>query len=427
MPNGQPLPKESISSGIDSLDALISAIPIGDNVVWEVDAGTSYDSFIHSFIARSFGDSQKVIYVSFNRSPQTVLSGLGKIISPEHFTLVDCFTSGKGKNDSTFVKFYEKDQSKSVVRIESPRDIDRFTATLNDIEDNLPPGARYVFDSLTGMQDLWGDESETHRFFTYMCPRLYDLRTVAYWILEKDAHSPKFKANLRHITQVVFDLYKRKNALFIKAIKLEGRQSRDAFAPHQYEVRVGEIVVSLPRKEPVVEVGGRIREARTRQGISQKELADRANVTPSFLSQLESNQVSPSLPTFVQICRALGLNPGQFLDVGKETPAASWLLRKEIIVSRPPVREDAAKVYDVLSGDRHAVRIVVLPPGAAMNRHFFYHKEEELIYVLKGELSVTVGGREERIGTGDMVRLKESFPSRWKNEGGGDAELLVQW
>jgi hypothetical protein len=64
--------------------------------------------FIRSFIARSFIDEQKVIYVSFNRSPQTVLQGLGGIVSPDHFTLIDCFTAGKGKNDSTFVKFYEK-------------------------------------------------------------------------------------------------------------------------------------------------------------------------------------------------------------------------------------------------------------------------------------------------------------------------------
>ena len=62
-----------------------------------------------------------------------------------------------------------------------------------------------------------------------------------------------------------------------------------------------------------------------------------------------------------------------------------------------------------------------------MNRHFFYHKEEELVYILKGDLSVTIGGREARISTGDVIRLKDSFPSHWKNEGGDDAELLVLW
>lgn len=426
MTNGSPLPTNKISSGVNSLDSLIDGFSVGDNVVWEVEAGTAYSVFIRSFISRAHSDDQKVIYVSFNRSPQTVLNELNAIMSSEHFTLIDCFTSGKGKNDNTFLKFYEK-PSPGVVRIEAPGDIERFTATLNAIEDKLPPGARYVFDSLTGMQDLWGEENATHRFFTYMCPRLFDLGTVAYWILEKEAHSPRFKANLRHITQIVFDLAKRKDSLLLKALKLENRQDREVFKPHQYEIRGDIVTVTSLKKEPATDIGSKLKEARMRIGMSQKELADKVGLTPSFLSQMESNQVSPSLGSFLQLCRALGLNPGQFLEVSESKTAVSWLMRKEHIFSRPFTREDAAKVYEATSGSKLSARIVVMPPVSTMNRHFFYHKEEELIYILKGDLSVTVGGREERIRDGDIIRLRESFPSHWKNEGGEEAELLVLW
>lgn len=426
MTNGKPSPKSSISSGIESLDILIDGFAIGDNVVWEIEAGSSSDVFIRSFVARSFRDEQKVIYISFNRSPQTVLQGLGGIVSPDHFTLIDCFTAGKGKNDSTFMKFYEKVNPAVVVKIEDPRNIEQFTATLNAIEDKLPPGARYVFDSLTGMQDLWGDENETHRFFTYMCPRLYDLGTVAYWILEKEAHSQRFKANLRHITQVVFDLAKRKNNLFLKALKLEGRQDREVFKPHPFEIHGETVTIATLKKEPATDIGGKLKEARLRTGMSQKELADKVGFTPSFLSQLESGQVSPSLGTFMQICKVLGINPGQFLE-SSEPKARPWLETRDMIRSRIASQEDAARVYALASGDKCSLRIVTLPPGTGLNRHFFYHKEEELIYILKGDLFVTIGGREARISAGDVIRLKDSFPSHWKNEGGDDAELLVLW
>jgi transcriptional regulator with XRE-family HTH domain len=416
-----------ISSGIPTLDTLIDSFHVGDNVVWELEAGTSFSVFIRSFITQSFRDEQKVIYVSFNRSPQTVLNDLGVLEAPEHFTLIDCFTAGKGKNDSTFLKFYDKERADGVVRINEPRNIDRFTSTLNGIEDRFPPGARYIFDSLTGMQDLWGDENETHRFFTYMCPRLYDLGTVAYWVLEKEAHSQRFKANLRHITQVVLDLSKRKNSLFVKALKLEGRQDREAFKPHPYEVRDDTVTITPLKKEAATDIGSRLKDERLRIGLSQKELAERVNVTASFLSQLESNQVSPSLPTFLQLCRALGINPGQFLELRDDRAAADWIIRRGTVRSRTPAKEDAARVYEVLSAAKQNVRLVVLPPGAAMNRHFFYHKEEELVFVLRGELSITVGGRGERISAGDLLHLKESLPSQWKNEGGGEAELLVWW
>src|SRR5512134_3328937 len=119
-----------ISSGIESLDSLAD-LHRGDNVVWEVDAGTSYEVFIRNFIARSFQDAQSVIFVSFNRSPQTILNELESTLLPEHFTLIDCFTSGKGKNDNTFLKFYDRPSPVQTVRIENPRNIELFTETLN--------------------------------------------------------------------------------------------------------------------------------------------------------------------------------------------------------------------------------------------------------------------------------------------------------
>jgi transcriptional regulator with XRE-family HTH domain len=259
-----------------------------------------------------------------------------------------------------------------------------------------------------------------------MCPRLYDLGTVAYWILEKEAHSQRFKANLRHITQVVFDLSRRKNSLFLRALKLEGRQDREIFKPHPYEIRGDAVVISPLKREHAAEIGGKLREERVRHGMSQKELADKMGLTPSFLSQLENDQVSPSLGTFLHLCRALGINPGQFLEPEKAS-SSPWLVRREDIFSRPPAREDQALVYNAASGKKLSLRIVVLPAGATIERHFFYHKDEELIFMLEGRLAVMIDGREETVGPGDTVYLKESFPSRWKNEGGDEAKVLVVW
>ena len=415
-----------IYSGIKDLDNLLDSLYIGDNVVWEVEAGTAPELFILNFIRQSFSENRYVIYVSFNKSPHTIFQKIGEIPSKEKFILLDCFTSGKGKNDRAFTRFYDNNVYSNVIKVDDPRNLDNFTSLLNSLEDKFQSGGRYVFDSLTGMQDLWGDENSTYKFFTYICPRLYDLGTVAYWILEKEAHSPRFKANLRHITQVVFDLSKRKNNLFLKALKLEGRQDREVFKPHPFEIRGETVTIAPLKKEPASDIGGKLKEARLRTGMSQKELADKAGFTPSFLSQLESNQVSPSLGTFIQICRVLGINPGQFLEFG-EPESKPWLEKRERVRSRAATHEDSARVYDVISGDKYSVRIVVMPPGAAMNRHFFYHKEEELVYILKGDLSVTIGGREARVSAGDVIRLKDSFPSHWKNEGGDDAELLVLW
>ena len=97
-------------------------------------------------------------------------------------------------------------------------------------------GTRYIFDSLTGMQHLWEDETKTYQFFTYACPRLFDLKTVAYWILEKDAHTLAFRANLRHVTQIAVDLSCQDEQLFLKVGKSEGRISPSLYKPQKFEV-----------------------------------------------------------------------------------------------------------------------------------------------------------------------------------------------
>ncbi len=413
-----------ILSGINDLDHLIDSLYVGDNVVWEVEAGTSSEIFMLNFVRQSFSENQNVIYVSFNKSPHSVLEKIGKIPSKENFILLDCFTSGKGKNDRTFVKFYENHTDTDVIKVDNPGDIANFTTVLNSLEDNLPSGTRYVFDSLTGMQDLWGDENNTYKFFTYICPRLYDLGTVAYWILEKEAHSQAFKANLRHITQVVLDLYKRKDKLYIKALKLEGRHSREAFKPHPYEIDGKRISITPVRKEPSFDIGTRIKELRTKIGMSQKELADRVDLTPSFISQLENNQISPSLNSFMQICNALGVSLAKILDE-KKSDDVQWLVKKEKIFSNLLLNENGMKSFRIVENGNMSGTVVVMEPYTRIEKHFIPAGGKKLIYVLKGNISVVINNRVETLRSGDSIYLKEEVPSLWENEGGDKAELLL--
>ena len=415
-----------ISSGIKALDQLINSYSIGDNVVWEVDAGTPYNVFMLNFIRQSCDDAQNVIYVSFNRSPQSIHNYLQGVASPEHLVLIDCFSSGKGKNDSTFLKYYDKPSDFNVVKVNNPHDIETFTEMLNSLEDSLPSGARYVFDSLTGMQDLWNDESSTYKFFTYMCPRLFDLETVAYWILEKDAHSQQFKANLRHITQDVFDLYVRRDRLFIKALKLTDRQEREAFKAHIFTIENGTVSISLPKREIASDLGGKLKDLRTRIGLSQKDLADKIDVTPSFISQLENNQISPSLYSFLQICRALGVNPAHVLAADADH-SMSWLLKRATVSERLIPVAEGIKEYIIVDDDKLSARMVSLGAGTALARHFHALRKPEFIHVVRGTVSVSVEGKTEQLHPGDSVFLRNSAPVQWKNEGGEEAELVEVW
>jgi transcriptional regulator with XRE-family HTH domain/KaiC/GvpD/RAD55 family RecA-like ATPase len=416
-----------ISTGIRDLDNLIDSVHVGDNVVWEVEAGSSEDAFMSNFINQSLSEDRDVIYVSFNKSPQSILLYLNIREDTSRLTVLDCFTSGKGKSDRAFLKFYEMQHPDSprVIKVKRPGDIVSFTETLNSLQDGLSEGARYIFDSLTGMQDLWGDENNTYKFFTYMCPRLYDLGTVAYWILEKEAHSQAFKANLRHITQVVLDLYKKKDKLFLKAIKLDGRSNREAFKPHAYEIEDCRVSLAPGRKELSFGIGSRIKQARIALGLSQKDLADKIGMTSSFVSQLENNQISPSLNSFVQIAGVLGVSPASLLQDEGKREDIPWLIPRETARKDLLKQEKGFSVYTLAADEAASLYLIFVQPLAGMEGHFLTIKKKEAIHVLRGEILVTVDGVRKSLMRGDTIYLKDSFPSAWKNTGDEEVELLA--
>ncbi len=224
----------------------------GDNVVWEVDSGAPVDRFVSSFLAASEGQGLAVTYVSFNRSPQTVFRAYGEGMSPGAFQLIDCFSSGKGNNDKVFLDFYESGDERtrgSVIHVRNPSDPAELDKALTGAGTAAGAGTRYIFDSLTGMLDLWGDEDIVLRFFGHICPRLFDLSTIAYWLLETEAHSQRFLAKVRHITQVVLEIGVSRGIRTLTLRKAVNRRSTAIGVPQWFRVVEGKLAIAAESRE----------------------------------------------------------------------------------------------------------------------------------------------------------------------------------
>ncbi len=57
-----------------------------------------------------------------------------------------------------------------------------------------------------------------------------------------------------------------------------------------------------------MKIGERIRNLRQLSNLTQEELAERANLTKGFISQIERDLTSISLDSFIQILRAMDEN-----------------------------------------------------------------------------------------------------------------------
>ncbi len=404
----------------------------GDNVVWEVEAGTYIEIFLQRFVEQNLKSGYQVVYVSFNVSPSTLTKSFTRLPHPENLTIIDCFTSGKGNDDPLFAQFYGKEKERfkgKVVRVKNPKDLSQFRMALDRMEVEKGGGVRYVFDSLTGMQSVWGEENAIHKLFTYSCPRLYDLQTVAYWVLEKDAHTPSFKANLRHITQVVVELNREDGDLFLKVTKLKGRFSRSVFLPKRFEVWDQKVVFpSIGGRRPS-NLGEKIKVLRTKLGFTQKQLAQQVGLTPSFISQLEKNLISPSLDSLLKLSEKLHTPPVHFLMEDEESSLARMVVkpgeRQEVYLKE--MKEAGVKLQLLVSGGlnrRMEAYLLTLKKGESVNGHFFHHKGDEFAYVMEGELEVELGEERHRLRSGDSFYLETIVPSRWVNSGKEDAVLL---
>jgi transcriptional regulator with XRE-family HTH domain/KaiC/GvpD/RAD55 family RecA-like ATPase len=421
-----------VASGVTRLDILLGGLFIGDNVLWHDDTGSLAAVFCLNFIQISQALKKPFIYVSFDRSPKNLLDKLGPLADYPQMTILDCFTHGKGAGSKVFLKFYENGGGGfpcAVTLLDNPRDHGRFMEALYDLHATLEGDVRFVFESLTGMQALWGSEDRVLNFYTHSCPRLYELNTVAYWVIEKNAHSPRFRAQINQIAQVAIELSIKRGTTALTILKAENRQTDSHHQPHKYWVK--DLTVSFDSKENIpgrINLGLRLKYFRSKRGLSQAELAKLVGVTPSTISQVESNQIYPSLPALMKLAEVLGVDITSFFQDREGGPRRVIFTAAEATeVKLPGFSEEAlsARLLAPVDAELKAEPYLVeIPPRKSLPGHFFVHKGEELGYLLSGRVQVRVGKAVYSLRPGDLIYLTADLPAEWKNPSTTTARLL---
>ncbi|MCF8035081.1 MAG: helix-turn-helix domain-containing protein [Desulfarculaceae bacterium] len=419
-----------VGSGVGDLDKLLGGLYIGDNVVWQDDAGSLAWEFCHNFILASQAQQRPIIYVTFDRSPKNLLDKLGPLANYPGLTIMDCFTWGKGQGSDIFQRFYQEAEPPcQVEQMERPQDPAAVGEMLYALHAQLSGDVRFVFESLTGMAELWGGEEAILRFYGHACPRLYELETVAYWIMEKDAHSTRLKASIGQIAQVVIELSIKRGTTSLTVLKAENRPVESHHQPYNYWVRDHAVVFAEHRRATgLVELGPRLKELRGKKGLSQTELARLVGVTPSTISQVESNHIYPSLPALVKMAEVLGVEVASLFS---EKPGQSPRLvfpaedAAEVRLEDLPAGMVSAELLCPMDFDGDAEPYLIeVAAKASLPSHFFVHKGQEVGYLLSGKLQMKARRAVHSLKPGDVVYLTSDIPTQWSNPGRGPARLL---
>jgi transcriptional regulator with XRE-family HTH domain len=83
-------------------------------------------------------------------------------------------------------------------------------------------------------------------------------------------------------------------------------------APQELPGDERQLFEKWPNRETVENIGQRIRQLRESRGMTQSQLQARSRVSRSYLSRIESGQMTPSLGTLEKISEALGVGLNRF-------------------------------------------------------------------------------------------------------------------
>ena len=168
-------------------------------------------------------------------------------------------------------------------------------------------------------------------------------------------------------------------------------------------------------------VGTRLKDLRKQKGLTQQELADRAELTKGFISQLEQGQVTPSLITLFDLVECLGTTPEDFFRTGE----AEKIVFGEKDNFEKVDENGNSTVWVVPSAQRNRMEpvLVTLQPHSSLPVED-PHDGEEFGYVLSGRIALYRQDTRFDVKTGESFYYEADKPSRIENPGARPARFL---
>ncbi len=211
-----------LTTGLPGLDRMLKGLIPGDNIVWLVDAVSEYESFLRPYYSAALKQGRRVIYLRF----------------AGHQRLVP-------------------DLPELQVHVLDPRaGFEKFTGQIHGIIENAGRGAFYIFDCLSELAVDWYSDQMLANFFLLTCPYLLDIEAIAYFALRRGFHAPYATDQIRETAQVLLNVYRQADRLYLQPLKVQQRYSptmhmlhavqNEEFHPVTDSATIAEVVNAVP-------------------------------------------------------------------------------------------------------------------------------------------------------------------------------------
>ncbi|MDR0879001.1 MAG: XRE family transcriptional regulator [Treponema sp.] len=176
-------------------------------------------------------------------------------------------------------------------------------------------------------------------------------------------------------------------------------------------------------KEPVNEhikyqFGEKIRAIRERRGLTLREVALKAGVSESLVSQIERNKVSPAIDTLLALADALDLDLEYlFADYRRDRSVHVVRKRDRNSFTRPGVLYERLAQVEGKNDIGIEAYLISIEPGAKTGSTEYGHQGWELGVVESGRADLTIGNQTHTLKPGDSASFRSDAPHVLANSG----------
>lgn len=166
-------------------------------------------------------------------------------------------------------------------------------------------------------------------------------------------------------------------------------------------------------------LGPRLRKFRHDAGLTLGQAAERAELSPSFLSALERDQTGVSSQSLHRLVHAYG---STFSALMRHETAEVVQLSGQGKRARTSMH--GADVETLIDGQTLLdAALITVEPGAETGS--YTHEGEEILYMLEGELDVRLGsGQRYKLKAGESLFYVSTIEHEWTNSGSVKARFL---
>jgi len=166
-----------------------------------------------------------------------------------------------------------------------------------------------------------------------------------------------------------------------------------------------------------INIGKKIAEYRNEQRLTIKDLAAKANLTSSMLSQIERGLANPSINSLKMISSALGIQ--LFTLFIEESNTEDLVVRKEDRKKLSLQSNEGEFIsYELLSPDLKGdieFSMMELTPHSQTSTAPFAHEGEEVALVLEGKVDLYLNDEKVVLDAGDSVKIPKHTAHKWIN------------